>query len=414
MTTGLLDTITRKVEQWIGLDVEYYVKNNLYLIIAQVVILLSGLATSVALARLLDREAYGQYNYIFSIIGILAIFSLSGMGAAIMHAVANNHDRALITGTRTRVKWSLAGATACLGVGLYYYLHGETLLATSFMAAALFFPWYTSFDTFYPFLNGRKRFDTASRYRSGYWITLTLAVVLAAYLSRNLLWVIIVYLVVATALHTLFLYRTIRQGNLNQSEDAAAVTYGKQLSGVQAIRIVTAQVDKIIVGLALGFSELAIYSIATMIANLPRVLLSSVSQTIFPKIASMDEGTAYYEVKRRLPWVSVGMVLICGMGALVAPYVIPWLYSGKYTDSVLYTQLLFIPVILSAPATILHKGVLQARRKTRVLLKLNLVVSIFELVAMVILALQLGIVGIVIARSAARVFDSLYSWRLTR
>lgn len=414
MSTGLFGTITRKIEQWTELDVEYYVKNNLYLIIAQIVILLSGLATSVVLARLLTREAYGQYNYVFSIISILAISSLSGMWAAIMHAAANNHDRVLITGTWTRVKWSLAGAAACLGVGLYYYINAETLLAVTFMAAALFFPWYTSFDTFYAFLSGRKRFDAASRYRSGYWIILTLAVVLAAYLSRNVFWVVIVYLAVAAALHTLFLYATIRTGRLNRSEDKSAITYGKQLTGIRAIGIVAAQADKVIVGLALGFSDLAIYAIATMIANLPGILLGTVSQTIFPKIASMDERTAYNEVKKRLPWISVGMILLCGIGALLAPYVIPWLYSGKYANSVFYTQLLFIPVILGAPATILHKGVLQARRQTRKLLTLNLAVSLFELAAMVILALQLGIVGLVIARSAARAFDSLYSWWLTK
>ncbi len=402
------------IGKWLGIDLEYYIKNNAYLLIAQGVILLSGLATSVVLTRLLSKEDYGQYNYFFSIIGILAISALPGMGAAIMHAVSNGHDKVLVQSTKIRLKWSLIGTMACLLIGIYYYFNGEVLLGKSFLVSSLFFPFYASFDGFYAFLNGRQRFDLSSRYRSIYWIMLTLAVILAVYFTKNLWFVIITYLATATILEIFFLFNTIKTVNLNSSEDKTAITYGKQLTGIQAIGIAALRFDKLIIGIALGFSDLAVYSIALMIANLPTVLLASVSQTVFPKIAVMDEKVAYDEIKRRLPWLLVGIVIVCGMGALVAPYVIPWLYSGKYTDSVLYTQLLFIPVILSAPATILHKGVLQAQRKTRELFKLNMSVYIFELLALVLFALKFGILGIVLAKALARAFDSLYSWKLTK
>ena len=406
--------VINTIEKWLGIDLEYYIKNNAYLLIAQGVILLSGLATSVVLARLLSKEDYGQYNYFFSIIGILAISALPGMGAAIMQAIANGRDQVFIKGTKTRFKWSLIGAAVCLLIGIYYYSSGETLLGKCFLVSSLFFPFYASFDGFYAFLNGRQRFDLSSRYRSIYWVLLTLAVILAVYFTRNLLWVVAAYLATSTILYIFFLSKTIRTGNLNRHEDKTAITYGKQLTGIQAIGIAVLRFDKLIIGIALGFSDLAIYSIAVMIANLPSLLLTSVSTTIFPKTATMDEKVAYDEVKRRLPWLLVGMVIICGIGALLCPYVIPWLYSSKYLDSVLYTQLLFIPVILGTLATVLRRGALQAQKKTRELFKLNTSVSIFELIALVLFALKFGILGIVVAKALARAFDSAYSWKLTR
>ena len=410
----IITEVTRKIGGWLGLDLGYYIRNNAYLLTAQLIILLCGLASSLVLARLLPKETYGQYNYIFSIIGILAIFALPGMNAAIGHTAAYNHDRVLITGTKTRLKWSLIGAAGCLFVGLYYYSGGEVLLAKCFIGASLLFPLYTSFDGFYPFLNGRKRFDLSSQYRSIYWICLTAAIVLTVYLTKNLLWVIIVYLATATVLQAIFFFKTVTTGNLSRSEDKAAITYGKQLTGIQAIGFVALQFDKLIIGMTLGYAELAVYSIAKMIANLPTLLLVSTSGTIFAKIAVMDESTAYTEVKKRLPWLVIGMIIICGIGALLCPYVIPWLYSSKYLDSVLYTQLLFIPIIIGTPAAILRRGVLQAKRKTRELFKLNTAVSLFELAMMVFLALRFGILGIIIARTLARAFDSAYSWILTR
>lgn len=414
MIKDFIISVIGKIGKGLDVDLGYYIKNNSYLITAQGVIFLSGLASSVVLARLLSKEAYGQYNYFFSILGILAISSLPGMTAAIIHAVANGRDWILVQSIKTRFKWSLIGAAVCILVGVYYYFSGETLLGKCFLLSSLFFPFHVSFNGFYAFLYGRQRFDLSSRYRSIYWALLTLAVILAVYLTRNILWVITAYMAASAILHIVFMVSTIRTGNLNHREDLTAITYGKQLTGIRSINIAASFIDKLIVGIALGYSGLAIYSIAVMIATLPTMLLASVSQTIFPKIATMNEKVAYDEVKRRLPWLLVVMVIVCGIGALLCPYVIPWLYSSKYLESILYTQLLFIPVIFGTIANVLRRGPLQAQRKTRQLFKLNISVFLFELVAMVLLALKFGIIGIIIARALARAFDSAYSWILTR
>jgi O-antigen/teichoic acid export membrane protein len=128
----------------------------------------------------------------------------------------------------------------------------------------------------------------------------------------------------------------------------------------------------------------------------------------------MEEGAAYSEVKRRLPWLIVGMMVVCAIGAWLSPYVIPWLYTSAYRDSVLYTQLLFIPVVLGTPAMVLRRGALQAQRKTGKLLRVNLVVALFELAMLAVFTLRFGLLGIVIARALARAFDSAYAWLLTR
>ena len=414
MTNDFINSVTKKIGRRLDIDIGYYIKNNSYLIAAQGVIFLSGLASSVVLARLLSKEAYGQYNYFFSIIGILAISALPGMGAAIMHAVANGRDWVLVQSTRTRFKWSLIGAATCILVGTHYCYSGETLLGSCFLLGSLLFPFHASLNGFYAFLYGRQRFDLSSRYRSIYWALLTLAIILAVYLTRNLLWVIIAYLATSSILHIFLMLNTIRISNLNQREDPTAITYGKQLTGIRAISIAASFFDKLIIGIVLSYSGLAAYSIALMIANLPELFLTSMSQTIFPKLATMDEKVAYGEVKRRLPWLLVVLVIFCGIGALLCPYVIPWLYSGKYSESIFYTQLLFIPVILGAVASVLRRGPLQAQRKTSKLFKLNLFVSLFGIVVMAFCAWKFGIIGLIVAKALASTFDSAYSWKLAR
>ncbi|MGB2878349.1 MAG: oligosaccharide flippase family protein, partial [Dehalococcoidales bacterium] len=101
MIKDFIISVIGKIGKGLDVDLGYYIKNNSYLITAQGVIFLSGLASSVVLARLLSKEAYGQYNYFFSILGILAISSLPGMTAAIIHAVANGRDWILVQSTKT-------------------------------------------------------------------------------------------------------------------------------------------------------------------------------------------------------------------------------------------------------------------------------------------------------------------------
>ena len=414
MIKDFIISVAGKISRRLGIDIGYHIKSNSYVLAAQGVIFICGMASSIVLARLLSKEVYGQYNYIFSIIGILAISALPGMGAAIMHAVANGRDWILVQSTKTRFKWSLIGAAICILVGVYYYSSGEALLGKCFLLSSPFFPFHASFDSFYAFLYGRQRFGLSSLYRSIYWVLLTLAVILAVYLTRSILWVITAYLAASTILHIALMFNTIRTSNLSRREYPTAINYGKQLTGIRSISIAARFFDKLIVGAALGYEGLAVYSIAVMIANLPTMLLASVSQTIFPRIATMSEKVAYNEVKKRLPWLLVIMVIVCGIGALLCPYVIPWLYSSKYLESIFYTQLLFISVILGAIANVLRRGPLQAHKKTRQLFKLNISVSLFELVAMVFFALKFGITGIIVARALTSAFDSAYSWKLAK
>jgi len=111
----------------------------------------------------------------------------------------------------------------------------------------------------------------------------------------------------------------------------------------------------------------------------------------------MDEKRAYSEVKKRYIYLVLGSATVSGIFILVCPYILPFLYSQKYVDSVLYAQILLISVIFGIPTKFLRVGLFPAQKKVKELLKLRIATLISEVILLIILISTLGLLGVVIA-----------------
>ena len=90
----------------------------------------------------------------------------------------------------------------------------------------------------------------------------------------------------------------------------------------------------------------------------------------------MGEAEAYSAVKKRYAYLILVTVIACGIAIALCPYIIPFLYSQKYVDSVFYAQLLFVALIFGIPTTILSKALFPAQRKMKELWKLFIVMTL--------------------------------------
>ena len=408
----LLDSkIVDYIEKYLQLDLKYYMRNYLYLIVAEGVAMGLGLLLSVAFARLLPQELYGHWNYIFSITGILTIFTLPGMNTAITQAVARGHEGVLIEGTKQKFKWSTLGSIGTLGVGIYYFLTGSIELGKAFMVFTLFFPFYQNFQSYTAFLSGKKQFDKFAKYRIITQIVSVLLTVTVIYLSRNLLLILTANLLSFSLLRGYF-FRLTAKNMEAQSDDPEAIPFGKRLTALEIPSVIRGNYVKIIVGIFLSFQELAIYSIAFIIPQFLEALLSHIVPLTFPKLAAMDEKRAYSEVKKRYIYLLLGSAAVCGIFILICPYILPFLYSGKYADSVLYAQILLIATLFGIPTYFLQKSLLPAQKKVKEMLKLKTVTLIAEVILLIILISTLGLLGAVIARALVNLLGMVYSWKL--
>jgi len=390
------------------LDLDYYIRNSFYLILARGVIMACGLLLSVTFARLVSQETYGQWNYILSILGICAILTLPGMNTAITQSVATGNDRILIDGTKQRFKWSVLGSLILAGVGLYYLLTGTAELGKGILIAALFLPVYQNFDGYAAYISGKKQFDRLAKYQIITQVAAILVTVLVIYFARNLTIIVIAYLLSFALLRGYFFRVTSREVT-SQKSDPSAIAFGNRMTITQIPTMVRDQYDKIIIALFLSFTDLALYSIAIAFSEILGPLRSIIASLIFPKLSKMDKKEAYSEVRKRWPLVIAGFAVIGGILIALCPYVIPFLYSQKYTASVPYAQLLIVSVVISAPVQIINKALFPSQRRIKDLYKLQISSSVVGIVLATVLVINYGLLGAVIAFMLMRAFSLAYS-----
>ena len=84
--------ILRRSQKYTGTDNVYLAKSGFWLTLGQFFSLVVTFLSAVAFANLLDPTTYGNYKYVLSLLGILAVFCLDGMRTAVTQAVARGFE----------------------------------------------------------------------------------------------------------------------------------------------------------------------------------------------------------------------------------------------------------------------------------------------------------------------------------
>ncbi len=117
----------KRSQKYTGTDNVYLAKGGFWLTLGQFFSLAAAFLSAIAFANLLDPTTYGNYRYVLSLLGILAIFSLDGVGDAVTQAVARGLEGSFYTGFKTKLKWGAIGSLIAIGAAIYYWIRGNNL-----------------------------------------------------------------------------------------------------------------------------------------------------------------------------------------------------------------------------------------------------------------------------------------------
>ncbi|MCK5633035.1 oligosaccharide flippase family protein, partial [bacterium] len=285
-----INKIIDKAEKFFKTDLRYLLKNGFWQTIGQIIAMIASLITMRAFAYWIPKETFGAYQYVLSIISILAIFTLPGMQNALMRAIAKGKEGTLKDCMKEKAKWSLIGIFGCLVISAWYFIHHNTVLGKSFLVASLLFPISRISNIAFSFWQGRKDFQAHSKYFIIINFLEALFFIPVLFLTNNLTLIILTYFLSRAFFRFLFLKKTLQKIK-NNEEDKEAITLGKHLTFMQIIGLITSQLDKIIIWQFLGPVQVAIYSFAQIpvtkinaIINPAALLLPKLSQKNIEKI----------------------------------------------------------------------------------------------------------------------------------
>lgn len=407
-----LISILRWSERYTKTDMIYLTENGFWLGISQLVSSGAVFLTSIAFANLVAPDIFGIYKYVISIVSTIAITTFSGMDSAVIQSVARGYEGTLLPGLKTKIKGGVFGTLIALAIGLYYYLQGNMLLATSFGIVAFFVPFLESFDIYNSLLFGKKLFGVQTIYNVTKKIIALVVIITTIFLTKNIQIILFVYFASIVFPNLFFLKRTIKKYLGNHNVDPEAIRYGKHLSFIQIIGLIVAELDKILVFQYIGAVDLAIYSLATAPADQIKGIFKNVNSLAMPQFAQKKladiKSTIWSKVKI-LAFITTLIVLIY---ISLAPLFFK-LFFPKYLASVIYSQVLSISLIPVVVAGFLYTA-LESQKAKKELYQYNLYSNIFSMIVLLPLVYYFGIMGAILSKILVRTFTACYGFILIK
>lgn len=401
---------TKKYGQHFDFDFVYFVKNGFWVLLRQSISTLAGISLSVVFARMASQEIYGQYQFVLSIFSVVSILSIPGLNTAITRSVARGFDGDYQRVVRISFFWSFFGVPVLLIIGGYYYITGDHPLGIALMISAIFFPFFYAPNTWDSFLQGKSRFDIAAMYGSVQSIINAVVTIAVLFFSRDdFITIIIWYFISYTFFNGFYFLRSLRYVN-NDKIDDETLSYGWFLTKITFLGIVAANIDMLLVGMLLGPSQLAIYSIISFVPQKLKDFSKPFIGVAIPKFVR-SEGK-FLEILWKKRGISIILVIVLSLVTFAYyEFVQPvnqLLFGSTYASYAHFSQYLVPMVFFSFLGNILGYYVL-ARKYNFAIILANPAYQVCKIFLAVVLIWFYGLWGAIISLNVSFVLLFIFN-----
>lgn len=389
-------------ERYTKTDMVYLAGNGFWLAVGQVGIGLIALGVSVAFARFVPKDVYGNYRFLLSIFWILTAFSFTGISTVLARAVARGESGAYARSLRLSLLWSIPMAIIGLGTSIYYYLNENTVLAAGALVIAIIGPFMQGAYLYGSYLEGKQAF----RENAIGGIVLNLVPALALLASMFFIDDPVIFLLIylGTSVLTGFVVSYVvvkKQAVSLKTQSKGFGTLSAHFSLMNILNTVSTQVDRILVFHFLGAVELAVYAFATAIPDQIKGLFNSVATLALPKFVKRP----LEEVKSTLVYRLLGLSVIAAVAAMIYAFIAPFVFHilfPAYSEAIFYSVLYAVTLI--PVGAVVPLALLEAHAAKRELYIYNVAGPLFQIAILLILISTMGLLGAVIARIIGRIF----------
>jgi len=234
--------------------------------------------------------------------------------------------------------------------------------------------------------------------------------IVTIFFTHNIILILLAYFVPLTLVRG-FLYfhitRTISKDEAEVDIIKETHTYGKHLTAMQILGVISGNMDKILLWKFLGPAQLAVYAFAIAIPEQVKGPLKGMSSIMLPKFAAYASTETYRPPPhfwyKFLLYTSL-LAIISLVYIAIAPLLFHMLFPS-YTESIFFSQILALSLITGAqtmPATLLT-----AQKRTRAQYVLTIVRSVTQLILFIVLIPIFGIMGAILATIVTNVINMI-------
>lgn len=383
-------------------------KNIFWMNLYQGINIATSLVVSVAFARLASRTVYGQYIFVVSLLSFISLVSMPGVRTTIFRSVSQGDDGFYAEATRFSMVWSLLGVPVLLASGLYFYHTGSHAIGAAMALASLFFPFMYSLQNWKNFYKAKERFREFVVYESSISVTKAVLVIGLLFLNpENLVLILAVYFLATSVFNGYFFLRSLDL----VSRTEPGIEWRQESYEYTLLNLTSytfSKIDRILVGLFLPFSQVAIYNIAMKITDSIFKFMKSSIEAVLPGFFNEEYGfSRFYPVFVLLFVVPLALYP-------VIEYPILFLYTEKYSASVLYAKLYLFAVPFYFMAYVSGQALVKESLSREVNIARISSIAVYVALALVLIP-RIGVMGGVVASlvyyPVQVVFCGYYMWR---
>jgi len=406
--------VINKLQKYFKIDLFYLIKGEFYLMLGKIINMSTAFVLALAWANWVTPDIYGSYQYILSLVAIISLFSMPGLGVAVIQATARKLEGSFLQGFTVRLKWGLLSGLASLIISGYYWTQNNILFSLCFLVIALFLPLFNASLIYYHFLGGKKLFNIQAKYDCLTQVIASFIIISTLFCIKKfltdsssiiiLILIISIYYLSRTSLRLFFFIKTKKKYITNNKKSAKTVSYGKFLTLTGLLGNIADYLDNILLFHYLGAMELALYSFATLIPKQIKTLLSHISTLALPKLSIRHrrdlKKTFLKKICYLTAFISIGVLIYI----IIAPFVYK-IFFPQYIEAVSYSRLYALSIIPLSFSMI--GGIFQAKMMTKEIAKIRIIVPTVKISLALVLIPIYGIWGAVIGILIARTLNTL-------
>lgn len=395
-------------------DAHYYAKNSTLVLVGHVINVARGIVTGYLVARLFDKEIYGEYQFMLSVVGIISVFNLSGLPHSVTRAWARGDTFSMKRITLTQFLVSAAGSAFLLGAIPFLGMYGRQELWPLFLLAGVLFPLPPiAMVLFGGYTVGLSRFDIALKANVTWsiaMIVLTLSVLL---FQQSSFWMLLLSMSVPSFTYLFFLCRLQPQQDSSEKQNTKKIVrYAWQLTFATFPSEIVWYLDKLMISHYFGLNQLATFSVAILVPEQAKVFLKQ----FFPiSFASQARGGDSLARRRQLFRVVLLGTFIFALGIvlyiLIAPWLMPLLFPQYDAKTLVLLTSVAAASLITMPSTLISQY-LEAQGMIRENTHSNWVSAAVFTALLIWLIPSYGLLGAVLARAGFRLSMCLAPWIL--
>ena len=344
------------LERFLKTDVVYLTKGGAWLSAGKVIRVGVAFILSLLYARYLFKSTYGDYRYIFSLIGLASIFTFPDIGSVIIRGVARGFSGTFRRGALIIFLGTTAMTALGIGASIFFFYKGNFPIAYGLLAAAFLIPLMEGIGSWRAYYDGTKEFRKKTEYNFViqilYVVSMAFAVGTVYFFKIPDLYAVALlvgtYLLAQGVPNIFIMRRVLREIPKAAPVEPDAIRYGFHLSLNNIPTNIATYLDTVLLYHFLGPTGVAVYSFAIAIPEQLKAFFGTVAAAGLPKISEKTSEEELRAVRKSLPRKIIKSSLFTGILVFayiaIAPIIYP-LFFPRYLESIPFSQIFALSLV---------------------------------------------------------------------